>query len=207
MHTKGVCSSSSQTGFGNGLEPAGNMHTDADAFASSGTEYDSCVIQERQDLVNCLSMCLSSLVETSNEVESMKEKIGELRGVMKEMQKNLNVLLQASLENRFGGCGSSFQTLLNNFNRLNVGDGKESCAVWNNNKTELCNKWQKTGTCHYGNNCQYAHGNGKLRPVIRQPCRMVLAGIVCPFGDRCHFRHELTEEEKARPISSIKLER
>ncbi|XP_077242436.1 zinc finger CCCH domain-containing protein 14-like [Tasmannia lanceolata] len=69
-------------------------------------------------------------------------------------------------------------------------------------KTELCNKWQETGTCPYGEHCQFAHGIGELRPVIRHPryktevCRMVLAGDMCPYGHRCHFRHALTEQEK-----------
>ncbi|KAD2393534.1 hypothetical protein E3N88_40511 [Mikania micrantha] len=66
----------------------------------------------------------------------------------------------------------------------------------------LCNKWQQTGACPYGDHCQFAHGIEELRPVIRHPlyktqvCRMVLAGDPCPYGHRCHFRHALTEEEK-----------
>ncbi|KAH6755980.1 Zinc finger C-x8-C-x5-C-x3-H type family protein [Perilla frutescens var. hirtella] len=69
-------------------------------------------------------------------------------------------------------------------------------------KTELCNKWEETGACPYGENCQFAHGIKELRPVIRHPryktevCRMVLAGDACPYGHRCHFRHSLTEEER-----------
>ena len=69
-------------------------------------------------------------------------------------------------------------------------------------KTELCNKWQETGTCPYGNHCQFAHGIGELRPVIRHPryktqaCRMVLAGGGCPYGHRCHFRHSLTDQDR-----------
>ncbi|XP_057961325.1 zinc finger CCCH domain-containing protein 15 [Malania oleifera] len=69
-------------------------------------------------------------------------------------------------------------------------------------KTELCNKWQETGACPYGDHCQFAHGIKELRPVIRHPryktevCRMVLAGDACPYGHRCHFRHALTEQEK-----------
>ncbi|EPS61813.1 hypothetical protein M569_12980 [Genlisea aurea] len=68
-------------------------------------------------------------------------------------------------------------------------------------KTELCNKWQQTGTCPYGNNCQFAHGIRELRPVLRHPryktevCRMVLNGVPCPYGHRCHFRHSLTDQE------------
>lgn len=79
-------------------------------------------------------------------------------------------------------------------------------------KTELCNKWQQTGACPYGDQCQFAHGIAELRPVIRHPryktevCRMVLAGIVCPYGHRCHFRHALTEQEvmaKRRPVTTL----
>ncbi|EOA35456.1 hypothetical protein CARUB_v10020665mg [Capsella rubella] len=83
-------------------------------------------------------------------------------------------------------------------------------------KTELCNKWQETGACPYGNHCQFAHGIKELRPVIRHPryktevCRMVLAGDNCPYGHRCHFRHSLSEQEKLvaaglKPKSSLKL--
>ncbi|KAK4376392.1 hypothetical protein RND71_002688 [Anisodus tanguticus] len=69
-------------------------------------------------------------------------------------------------------------------------------------KTELCNKWQETGACPYGDNCQFAHGIEELRPVLRHPryktevCRMVLNGDPCPYGHRCHFRHTLTDQEK-----------
>ncbi|XP_062206345.1 zinc finger CCCH domain-containing protein 9-like isoform X2 [Phragmites australis] len=69
-------------------------------------------------------------------------------------------------------------------------------------KTELCNKWEETGACPYGDQCQFAHGVAELRPVIRHPryktqvCRMVLAGELCPYGHRCHFRHSLTPTER-----------
>ncbi|CAO2191224.1 unnamed protein product [Urochloa humidicola] len=69
-------------------------------------------------------------------------------------------------------------------------------------KTELCNKWEETEACPYGDQCQFAHGVAELRPVIRHPryktqvCRMVLAGEVCPYGHRCHFRHSLTSAER-----------
>ncbi|GAB4840342.1 hypothetical protein Ancab_021109 [Ancistrocladus abbreviatus] len=83
-------------------------------------------------------------------------------------------------------------------------DGPIELEVYNQgmSKTELCNKWQESGTCPYGIHCQFAHGLGELRPVIRHPryktevCRMVLAGDTCPYGHRCHFRHALTEQEK-----------
>ncbi|XP_074274909.1 zinc finger CCCH domain-containing protein 15-like [Silene latifolia] len=83
-------------------------------------------------------------------------------------------------------------------------DGPIEMDVFNQGmfKTELCNKWQDTGNCPYGDHCQFAHGIKELRPVIRHPryktevCRMVLAGVTCPYGHRCHFRHALTQEEQ-----------
>ncbi|VAH11180.1 unnamed protein product [Triticum turgidum subsp. durum] len=65
-------------------------------------------------------------------------------------------------------------------------------------KTELCNKWEETGACPYGDQCQFAHGIAELRPIIRHPryktqvCRMVIGGAICPYGHRCHFRHSIT---------------
>ena len=65
-------------------------------------------------------------------------------------------------------------------------------------KTELCNRWEETGACTYGDRCQFAHGIAELRPVIRHPryktqvCRMVIGGALCPYGHRCHFRHSIT---------------
>ncbi|XP_078431682.1 zinc finger CCCH domain-containing protein 9-like [Wolffia australiana] len=69
-------------------------------------------------------------------------------------------------------------------------------------KTELCNKWQETGACPYGEHCQFAHGIAELRPVIRHPryktelCRMILSGGSCPYGHRCHFRHAIAPQDK-----------
>jgi butyrate response factor 1 len=44
----------------------------------------------------------------------------------------------------------------------------------------------------------------ELRYVLRHPryktelCRMVAAGGKCSYAHRCHFRHTLTKEEKAK---------
>ncbi|KAK8657326.1 hypothetical protein V6N13_035572 [Hibiscus sabdariffa] len=107
------------------------------------------------------------------------------------------------------GNASQLNGAVNVQQKVYVQGGKEEeepleLEVYNQGmfKTELCNKWQETGACPYGDHCQFAHGIKELRPVIRHPryktevCRMVLAGDVCPYGHRCHFRHALTEEEK-----------
>ncbi|CAI9096120.1 OLC1v1032199C1 [Oldenlandia corymbosa var. corymbosa] len=110
----------------------------------------------------------------------------------------------------------SSNKICNDAQRVYVRGGKKEeqpmeLEVYNQGmfKTELCNKWQDTGACPYGDHCQFAHGIHELRPVIRHPryktevCRMVLNGDHCPYGHRCHFRHSLTDREKL--IRSINL--
>jgi len=66
-------------------------------------------------------------------------------------------------------------------------------------KTETCQSWMETGTCRYGNKCQYAHGKAELRPVIRHPkyktevCKTFSTTGQCPYGKRCRFVHQLFE--------------
>ena len=68
-------------------------------------------------------------------------------------------------------------------------------------KTELCNAWSETGTCRYGDRCQFAHGTAELRPVVRHPkyktqeCKSFWTTGMCPYGTRCKFIHS----EKSLP--------
>ncbi|KAI3467042.1 hypothetical protein Pfo_023705 [Paulownia fortunei] len=120
-----------------------------------------------------------------------------------------------------GDCvkASNHNKIDNGTQRVYVKGGKKEqpleLEVYNQGmfKTELCNKWQQTGTCPYGDNCQFAHGIEELRPVLRHPryktevCRMVLNGVPCPYGHRCHFRHTLTDQEQlTRAMNSKSLE-
>lgn len=72
-------------------------------------------------------------------------------------------------------------------------------------KTELCRSYQETGTCPYGNHCQFAHGDPQLRPVLRhrkfktEKCRNFLNGY-CPYGARCCFVHD----ERGRELNCIR---
>lgn len=68
-------------------------------------------------------------------------------------------------------------------------------------KTELCRKWITTGTCRYGTKCQFAHGVGELRKLVRHPlyktsmCKSYQATGICRYGSRCRFIHDETEQE------------
>lgn len=70
-------------------------------------------------------------------------------------------------------------------------------------KTELCRPYAESGTCKYGDKCQFAHGIHELRPLVRHPkyktelCRTFHAIGFCPYGPRCHFIH--SPDEKQRP--------
>lgn len=62
-------------------------------------------------------------------------------------------------------------------------------------KTELCSTFTKTGSCPYGNKCQFAHGENELKLVNRgskyrsKPCANWSKTGSCRYGNRCCFRH------------------
>lgn len=62
-------------------------------------------------------------------------------------------------------------------------------------KTELCRQFGESGSCRYGDKCQFAHGVAELRVVERHPkyktnlCRTFHSTGFCPYGARCHFIH------------------
>merc|ERR1719422_770017 len=70
-------------------------------------------------------------------------------------------------------------------------------------KTEMCRPFQESGSCKYGEKCQFAHGAHELRTVSRHPkyktdlCRTYHSVGFCPYGPRCHFVHALDEVRNA----------
>eukprot|EP00511_Aplanochytrium_stocchinoi_P000217 CAMPEP_0204822456 /NCGR_PEP_ID=MMETSP1346-20131115/637_1 /ASSEMBLY_ACC=CAM_ASM_000771 /TAXON_ID=215587 /ORGANISM="Aplanochytrium stocchinoi, Strain GSBS06" /LENGTH=592 /DNA_ID=CAMNT_0051948663 /DNA_START=309 /DNA_END=2087 /DNA_ORIENTATION=- len=66
-------------------------------------------------------------------------------------------------------------------------------------KTELCRKWMTTGSCRYGNKCQFAHGHEEVRGLVRHPlyktsmCKSFNATGICRYGSRCRFIHDEPE--------------
>ena len=63
-------------------------------------------------------------------------------------------------------------------------------------KTELCEKFQSTGFCPYGNKCQFAHGKEELITKIqnanykKEKCKSFYEKGYCPYGIRCNFQHD-----------------
>ncbi|KAG8443608.1 hypothetical protein GDO86_008959 [Hymenochirus boettgeri] len=70
-------------------------------------------------------------------------------------------------------------------------------------KTELCRPYEESGTCKYGEKCQFAHGYHELRSLTRHPkyktelCRTFHTIGFCPYGPRCHFIHNAEERRWA----------
>ncbi|CAB3370934.1 Hypothetical predicted protein [Cloeon dipterum] len=70
-------------------------------------------------------------------------------------------------------------------------------------KTELCRPFEESGSCKYGDKCQFAHGAHELRNLARHPkyktdlCRTFHTSGFCPYGPRCHFIHN-AEEARVR---------
>lgn len=66
-------------------------------------------------------------------------------------------------------------------------------------KTELCRPYEESGSCKYGDKCQFAHGYNELRNLARHPkyktelCRTFHKIGFCPYGPRCHFVHNFEE--------------
>lgn len=75
-------------------------------------------------------------------------------------------------------------------------------------KTELCRSFEETGSCRYGTKCQFAHGKGELRPILRHPkykteiCKTFFSSGSCPYGKRCRFIHSTLPlaNESASPV-------
>lgn len=107
------------------------------------------------------------------------------------------------------------QTVSDPENRLVKKDSPErrspvgsSSMNGNRYKTELCRTYQDSGTCKYGEKCQFAHGTHELRTLPRHPkyktelCRTFHSSGYCPYGPRCHFVHK---PEERRTVESNQM--
>ena len=80
-------------------------------------------------------------------------------------------------------------------------------------KTELCSTFMSTGSCKYGDNCAFAHGDEELRKKVHVPsmyktklCQQFQECGVCPYGLRCQFIHSTTLGELQKDKASSEKE-
>lgn len=115
----------------------GNSPSKFNDSAIQSPLYDSCAIQKHQDMVNHHTMCLNRLAETSKEVEALRHENTQLRAVNRELNNQLSLLIQVSVQNQLDGSSGHTEAfdIVNGFRGLhigeNFGDGKENCADWN----------------------------------------------------------------------------
>ncbi|XP_047953945.1 zinc finger CCCH domain-containing protein 39-like [Salvia hispanica] len=150
-----------------------------------------------QDLTNRHRMVLTRLRSAAKQAQTLRQENVNLKMANLDLNNRLNLPQPAAA---FSGVAAD--PLPGIWKKGVRGAKGGNPKGKNRGMFKTCNKWQQTGACPYGANCQFAHGIAELRPVLRHPryktevCRMVLNGVPCPYGHRCHFRHTLTEEEE-----------
>ena len=73
-------------------------------------------------------------------------------------------------------------------------ENNSDAEIFQKYKTEMCRNWLR-GTCTYGNNCLFAHGEDEIRfrekPANYKTklCVNILRDGFCKYGTRCQFKH------------------
>lgn len=117
-----------------------------------------------------------------------------------------NLITLSNLTNKARERSLSLSTTAQSTIQSDEGDRRNSQGS-SRYKTELCRPFEESGTCKYGDKCQFAHGVHELRQLSRHPkyktelCRTFHTIGFCPYGPRCHFIHN-AEEKRAPPPNS-----
>ena len=95
-----------------------------DLSPTNSHNYDSCVIQKHQDIENLHNMCLSRLLESSKEVEALRQENNHLRVFNVELNEQLSLLIRASIQDQFDGssCHKMAFDIANGFRGLHIAD-------------------------------------------------------------------------------------
>ncbi|KAK0598727.1 hypothetical protein LWI29_037379 [Acer saccharum] len=164
------------------------------------------MVLEHRQLCDHYDLCISRLKEFTGEMETLRRENADLRLANSALLKLFSSF--DYLNKEISSPGFSPKSVMDpkqfEKKKREEEEKAEEMEMYNQgmSKTEICNKWEQTGTCPYGVNCQFAHGITELRSVKRHPkyktqlCRMVLYGDKCPYGHRCHFRHSLNHQDR-----------
>ena len=66
----------------------------------------------------------------------------------------------------------------------------------------MCKNWVLYKDCYYKDKCSFAHGENELRTkkvdnntkYKTKICKAFVEKMYCPFGNRCQYRHIITEK-------------
>ncbi|XP_013781731.1 mRNA decay activator protein ZFP36L1-like [Limulus polyphemus] len=117
-----------------------------------------------------------------------------------------NSISNVNISNIFNTCSSGrehqkFDDTISD-SAVSIAQAKPSQANSGRYKTEMCRPFEESGTCKYGDKCQFAHGMHELRTLTRHKkyktelCRTFHTTGLCPYGSRCHFIHYSEEARK-----------
>ncbi|KAM5567821.1 hypothetical protein ABKV19_015742 [Rosa sericea] len=91
--------------------------------------YQSLLVQNRQEMVNRHSLCLKRLHEAAEEADALRRENSHLRNVNVELNKQLSLLIHASIQKEIEASSSSVQRspfgIVNGIRGLSI-DGKSS---------------------------------------------------------------------------------
>lgn len=90
--------------------------------------------------------------------------------------------------------------------------GSGSSSGNSNYKTDVCQSWEDSGSCHYGSKCTFAHGKEELRPTgfsfaptknkSEVICKYATAGS-CTYGTKCRYIHPVMTQGAAQTVPSL----
>jgi len=121
---------------------------------------------------------------------------GSQRADRESKEKELNGSASGGAGKDKGGTGAG-----GHHHKEPQGDNKHMSAAERERakkyKTVPCKNWTALGTCPYGKNCLYAHGEHELRappPPEKNyktvPCRSFKETGRCDYGHKCRYRHD-----------------
>jgi len=92
---------------------------------------------------------------------------------------------------------------------MEAGDGPSPGRPGPFYKTTLCKRWGETGSCEFGSDCLFAHGEAELRQTPDRPdnfktilCKNWEAEGRCEWGEQCRWAHgpeELSGQKRGGP--------
>ncbi|XP_054721029.1 mRNA decay activator protein ZFP36L2-A-like [Uloborus diversus] len=124
-----------------------------------------------------------------------------LQGRKSPVSNNLNQ--QNANNHRRNSCSPPLSKDTKSSGKLSDPDRRSQSVQSSRYKTELCRPFEESGTCKYGDKCQFAHGVKELRSMARHPkyktelCRTFHSTGLCPYGPRCHFIHNSEQAKKS----------
>lgn len=126
------------------VAPYEALDSDSDTSSENSHLLHSLLVQDRQEMINRHTLCLTRLRQASEEANSLRRENTHLRTVNRELNKHLSHVIQATVQKQMGSTSatSDYAGLLRTLNRfrgMSIGDkGAESRRgrAWDEERSE-----------------------------------------------------------------------